>query len=511
MISKPARRRWAIAAGIIIGMVVLIAVVAAISASALNRSLRSRMESALASHFQGDITFQQFDATVFPHFHLNAAGMVVRRKDDSDLPPLVEAMRLEGDGPSLLLLMGHIRQLKIEGLSLNIPVGRARSAPASRQAEHFPVVIDRITSDGAHLEILRTKSEKPPLQFDIRHLEMTSVNLDQPSPFHATLLNPEPRGEIETNGKFGPWNGEEPSATPVSGSYTFSHADLATFNGLGGILSSTGKYTGVLRQIDVQGEADVPGFELTMAHHPLPLHTSFHATVDGTNGNTTLQSVSGNLKSTPISASGEITKVQDAQGRRILLDGSVTGGRLEDVLQLVVRSTPPPLSGSVSLHTQIDLPPGNEDVIKRLRLAGDFAIHSARFSSINIREKLESLSRRAKGMPEETSAGSSITNMKGSFTLDSGAATFSNLMFGVDGASLQLAGRYELPNERMDFHGKLLMDAELSQTTTGLKAFFLKALNPLFRKKDGNGSEIPISISGTRSSPSFGLDIGKKF
>ena len=47
----------------------------------------------------------------------------------------------------------------------------------------------------------------------------------------------------------------------------------------------------------------------------------------------------------------------------------------------------------------------------------------------------------------------------------------------------------------MDFHGTAALEAKLSQTTTGFKSFLLKALNPIFSKKDA-GAVIPIQISG---------------
>ena len=500
---------WIVAGAAVCGLV-LAAGILVVFASAINSKVRSRAQAALASRFDADVEFQNLDVGVFPSFRLTASGMTLRRGADTDLPPLVKASSIRAESSVIGLLLGHVRRVKLEGLLLSVPLGRANRPQASGSKKRFPVVIDELASDDAHLELLRTKSEKPPLEFYIHRLRMKSVDLDKPAPFHATLSNPAPRGEIEATGQFGPWDAEEPSATPVSGTYEFSRADLSTFSGLGGNLSSQGKFKGILRRIDVDGDTDTPGFLLTLGAHPMPLRTTFHATVDGTNGNTWLHAVDGKLKNTPILANGEITKAQDEQGRRILLDGVVNAGRLEDVLELAVKSSPPPMSGLISLRSRIDLPPGDGHVIRRLRLDGDFDIRSARFSSLNIREKLQSLSRKAQGKPHDENAGSAISNLRGHFEMKGAVATFSSLTFEVEGAALQLAGRYQIEDEQMDFHGKLLLDAKLSQTVTGAKAFFLKALDPLFHKK-GGGSEIPIRISGSRSNPSFGLDVGRKF
>ena len=53
------------------------------------------------------------------------------------------------------------------------------------------------------------------------------------------------------------------------------------------------------------------------------------------------------------------------------------------------------------------------------------------------------------------------------------------------------------------------LQAKLSQTVTGAKSFFLKAFDPFF-KKDGAGAELPITITGTREKPVFGVSVFHK-
>jgi hypothetical protein len=97
--------------------------------------------------------------------------------------------------------------------------------------------------------------------------------------------------------------------------------------------------------------------------------------------------------------------------------------------------------------------------------------------------------------------------MRGNFQVRDGVVTFSNLNFGVVGALLNLSGTYNLDNGGLDFHGKLMLQAKLSQTTTGAKSFFLKALDPFFKGKNA-GTVLQIKISGTKDNPAFGLDHG---
>src|SRR5208337_2262070 len=90
-------------------------------------------------------------------------------------------------------------------------------------------------------------------------------------PYHAALLNPEPPGEIRSDGEIGPWNEDDPGSTPVTGSYTYEHANLAMFEGISGTLSSRGKFSGTIGHIDANGETDVPDFRVSGSSHTVHL------------------------------------------------------------------------------------------------------------------------------------------------------------------------------------------------------------------------------------------------
>ena len=72
---------------------------------------------------------------------------------------------------------------------------------------------------------------------------------------------------------------------------------------------------------------------------------------------------------------------------------------------------------------------------------------------------------------------------------------------------MQLAGIYDLRGESLDFKGDLLLDASLADMTSGFKSFLARLAQPFFRRP-GGGSRLPIRISGPRSKPEFGLDMG---
>ncbi|HZB88522.1 MAG TPA: hypothetical protein VE291_07690, partial [Terracidiphilus sp.] len=215
-----------------------------------------------------------------------------------------------------------ISLVRLNGLTIHIPPHSERlqagvAAPPVQQrfgasALLARVVFDRIECDHAELVIETDKPGKLPLGFAIEKLHLTRIAASAPMNFEAQLTNPKPVGVIHATGSFGPWQADDPAASPVAGTYTFDHADLATFNGIAGILASTGRFSGTLRQIDTEGDADVPNFSLDRFASPEPLHTHFVARVDGTDGDTWLDSVNATLGSAHFITSGRIVRFKTA-------------------------------------------------------------------------------------------------------------------------------------------------------------------------------------------------------
>jgi hypothetical protein len=103
------------------------------------------------------------------------------------------------------------------------------------------------------------------------------------------------------------------------------------------------------------------------------------------------------------------------------------------------------------------------------------------------------------------------SDMRGQFTMGGGHIHFEALRFGVPGADVQLSGGYGLRNEQLNFDGTLSIDAPVSKAMGGgIKGFFLKPFDPIFRK-EGHGAVVPITITGPRAEPKFGVSWGKVF
>jgi hypothetical protein len=345
---------------------------------------------------------------------------------------------------------------------------------------------------------------KDPQIYDIKKLTLTGAGPNQPMDFRAVLTNAKPPGEIQSTGKFGPWNREDAGDTPVSGKYTFNNADLSVFNGIAGTLSSRGEYRGVLGRIEIDGETDTPDFLLKKAMNPVHLVTHFHAIVDGTDDDTYLQPVRGEFGRSVVIAQGQVAKEPGAKGKTIALDAAVQNGRLEDMLGLGVRSKKPPLSGDISFRTKIVIPPGDVDVVDKLHLDGLFTVAKARAAEPSVQSKIDMLSHRGRGITKDEGADTIASNFRGRFVLNSGVMTFRGLTFQVPGVDLSLNGTFSLDSQEMDFRGTARMDARLSQMTTGFKSLLLKAVDPFFAK-EGSGTVLPIAITGAKDAPSFRL------
>jgi hypothetical protein len=150
--------------------------------------------------------------------------------------------------------------------------------------------------------------------------------------------------------------------------------------------------------------------------------------------------------------------------------------------------------------------------MQRLKLDGSFSVTEARFLHPSVEQKLDQLSARARGKPEEAEPGGEapevLSGLSGKFKLDNGVISVSSLSFKIPGGAITLAGDYALESRDFSFEGQARLEATLSQMTTGVKSFFLRALDPIFEKQ-GAGTVLPIRISGTGASPKIGLDLGK--
>lgn len=478
--------------------------------------LQKKLVQALNEKLDADVELDSFEVKTFPLVRIHGDNLKLRLKKQKQPGSFIEVRHFEVSGGLFGLLHRQRRfsTVELSGLRITIPPRTPDDKEAGKNAAEAavgPVLIDRVEAKDAQLILVPKDPRKEPKIFAIHNLQLESVGFNRTMPFIATLTNPIPAGEIATTGTFGPWVKSAPGLTPLRGKYAFDHADLNTIKGIAGILKSLGEFSGLLEEIEVRGTTSTPDFSIDVGGTPVPLTTTFHAVVDGTNGNTYLKQVDGKLADTALSAVGAIESQPGVQGRTIKLDVKIINGRIQDVLTLVVRARNPVMTGLIAVQGALLIPPGPAKALDRLQLNGRFAMENTQFTDHAVQEKLAELSRRAQGKKADEPMGKISSDMRGRFALKDGTIRFEPLGFNLPGADIQLTGVYGLRSQALDFAGTLSMDATISKAAGGgVKGFFLKAVDPVFRK-NGKGAVIPITITGPREHPKFGVQWGKVF
>jgi len=518
MPRRPISRKWRWLLGIALIFLITLAICIPIAIMRAQPILRARVVETLSARFKSRVELAELHVWITNGLHAEGKGLQIYGATDPNpwLPgvqPLlsIEEFHFQTSLRNLFREPMKLDTIYVTGFTMNIPPKKDRQEMRSfrSHSQRMKIAVAHFVFEGAKLVINTDKPGKAPLEFDISDLRMAEIGPGQPLHFDATLVNPKPVGDIHSTGSFGPFNELSPRDSPVRGDYSFTNADLATIHGIAGILASTGRYGGTLGRIEVNGETDTPDFRLAISGHPVPLHTDFHAIVDGTDGDTYLEPVRAGFLQTSFTASGKIVRVKDPPGRRVDLDVAMGRGSIEDLLRLGVKTEPPVLTGPIRLKTRLNISPGQRDISDRLQLAGSFQVPVGHFTNDKIQTRIDNLSLRGRGEPkligkEDTDV---PTDLKGRFVLQDGALSFSMLHFQIPGTHADMTGKYSLDGATFDFHGLLKTDAKLSQMTTGWKSILLKPVDPFFHK-NGAGAEIPFKITGTRSEPHFGLDVG---
>jgi hypothetical protein len=511
-LGQPYRwRRWILRAAL------LLSVAAIVGAALLHHYwpfTQAEVVSALQETFDGTVTFEHFHGTFFPFPGCIAEGVVLQRASRGPkLPPLATAKRLQVKAryTDLLFRPGYLALIRVAGLHIQAPLRGSTVVNANERLEQAGsrTRVGEVIADGTLLEVARPGDDNP-LRFEIHSATLSSLTPNGHLSYRIAFHNPLPPGEIHSAGTFGPWNFADAAQTPVSGNYTFEHADLSVFPGIAGTLSSKDDFQGVLQHIEAHGSVDVPDFEIDRSGHPLPLHSTFHAVIDGTNGDVILEKVTSTLVHTAIATKGRITGTPNGHGKTTSLDFSVRQGHIQDFLRLLVRRPTPALTGTTTFAAHVTVPPEGGPFLQVLQIDGDFNIDEGRFTSADTQTQIDNLSQSSRGKkPEESPEGppqNVISGLQGHVHLRDGIATLTGFSLWVPGAHAKVSGTYNLINEKVDFHGVLGTDAKLSQTTSGFKSILLKPFDSLFKGRK-RAAVVPVKLTGTYSNPEAGFDI----
>jgi AsmA-like C-terminal region len=477
---------------------------------------RTTVSESLLESFPGELKIDRFEVRYFPHPGCVAEGVAFRLKSSSAaVPPLVTIRKLTVQSSYLnFLVRPHlVSRIELEGLRVNVPLPTDAGRLSSGQGTSVVTIGEVIVHD-AVLDVVR-HDNKTPLQFDIHDLILKSASAKSGASYRVDLRNPEPPGEIHSTGHIGPFQKGDFAETPASGEYTFDRADLSVFKGIAGVLSSKGKFAGSLGKLDVEGGADIPNFEVLRSGHSLPLRTRFVLAVDATNGDVAINNLTAMRGRTNVAVNGSVAHKGDMQGKFTSLNFTVRDGHIEDLLPIFVagREHASPLAGETNLTAQVTVPPRGKQLLEELALEGDFDVSNGHFEKTTTKASVDKFSAGASGEKKETHANpapadsteSVAAQLRGHVVLRSTIATMTDVSLSVPGADANMHGTFNVISQKIDFHGTVRTNADLSQQSSGAISIFAKVLDPFFRKK--RGTVVPVVMSGTYRDPHFGLDL----
>ena len=459
-----------------------------------------------------------FRQTYFPPGCI-AEGIRFLHREHKDKPPLITIRKLVIRGSYLGLFRSptKIDEARAIGLHITIPPRRydgqrPEVIPLTVRQSGKSVLISQITADQALLEFRGADPGDQTFVVQIHQLALSHVGDKDQFTYRTALSISKPPGEIHATGTFGPWNENDPARTAVSGSYTYTNANLGVFDKLAGTLCSKGSFQGTLAHLRTDGEAHVLNLRIDDARHRVPLRTTFHAVVNGTNGDTYLQSIYAHAWKTNSIFVGSISGNPDSKGKTAVFDFSVRDGRIEDLFRMFVRAIHPPVSGSVNLRCRVRVPEGPGPFLRRLEIRGDFGISGEEFRNPETQSSIDRLGKSAQGETKtelDDDPDRVLSNLVGHVVVRDGVATFTNISFGIPGASAELHGTFGLISKTVELHGKLRTTGSPADATSGFKSFLLRVLTPFLKKKPAV-TVLPFQITGTYDHISVGLDFGSR-
>ncbi len=141
------------------------------------------------------------------------------------------------------------------------------------------------------------------------------------------------------------------------------------------------------------------------------------------------------------------TAAPGAGGHNIDLNVNIAHGQIDDFLKLASKSTTPLLTGTVAVKAHLLIPPAQLSVEQRMKLDGTFQLTNTRFTSDKIQGRIQQLSLRGQGRPEDLKTEDPTlvrSEMHGSFHMNKAVIALPDLDYSVPGADIQLKGSYAL-------------------------------------------------------------------
>lgn len=396
-------------AGIIVGVLVLIVVLAPLFINV--DSFRPELEKTLSTSLNRQVQIGKLDASLFSG---GASATQITIKDDPafnsgpflqasslkvglHLLPLIFSKRLEVTGitvdkPEIVLLKNAAGKWNFSSMGSS-----SQKQPQQSSGKPMEVSVDKFEITNGKIRIGQSSGHKAGQERVYNNVNLTAKNISTTSQMPFTLTADTPGGgALKLDGKAGPLNQQDAARTPLDASVSVQHTDLATTglidpsSGLAGNVDFDGKLASDGKTIRSEGKGKASNLKVVKggapAKAPVSLDYRSDFNLDSQAGNLNTALHTGNSTATAagtLNAKGEDTLANlKIQGQNMAVN-DVEG--LLPAFGVVLPSGASLQGGSINMDMQAEGP------LDRLVITGPLKISGTHLTGYDLSSKLGAL------------------------------------------------------------------------------------------------------------------------
>ncbi|HYX52454.1 MAG TPA: AsmA family protein [Candidatus Limnocylindrales bacterium] len=397
-------------AGIIVGVLVLIVVLAPLFINV--DSFRPELEKTLSTSLNRQVEIGKLDASLFsggasasqitikddPAFNSGAFLQASSLKVGVRLMPLVFSKRLEVtsitvDKPDIVLLKNAAGKWNFSSLGASQPKSQAQ--PSS--GKPMDVSVERFEITNGKIRIGQSSGHKAGQERIYTNVNLTANNISTTSQMPFSLSADTPGGgALKLEGKAGPLNQQDAARTPLDARVSVQHTDLATTglidpsSGLAGSVDFEGNLTSDGKTVRSEGKGKATNLRVVKAGAPAkaPISLDYKSDLN-------LDSEAGNLNTAIHTGASTVTAAGtlSAKGEDTLANLKLQGNNMavNDVEALLPAFGVILPSGASLKGGSINMDMTAEGPLDRLVITGPLKISDTHLSGYDLSSKLGAL------------------------------------------------------------------------------------------------------------------------
>lgn len=505
--------------GIVVAVVLVVLALLPLLINA--NSFKPRVQDELTKALGRPVTIGDLSASLYSG-GISASGITIADDPAFGQAPFIQAKSLKIGVDMGTLIFS--RKLKIHSLTLHAPevrllqneagrwnyaslggqkdtnTGKPGAPPADAKAKSSAgdeISVDKVAIEDGQITVGRVG--EPMRNYTDVKLTASDLSYTTAFPFHLTAKTPG-NGSLELDGKAGPINQQDASATPLQAKVKINDLNIGQTgftdpqSGIAGTADFTGNVDSNGKVVETQGEATVKNAKFAPAAQPsgVPIGVKYQATYN-------IPSQMAEIKSGTVNigkAAAQITGTMDNKPASPVMNMKVAGdGMVVDAIQdalpafgVVLPPSAKLQSGTAKVHMQLTGPLNNATTV------GDAGLNNAVLANFDLGSKLKGIGSLAGiSSSKNTEIQQFSTNLKNT----KAGSEFTNLILVVPGiGTITGQGTVSASNE-LDFH--LVVKLANGTSPVGM-------LTQVAGAAGSNG--IPVNVKGTTQNPTFMPDVG---